>query len=725
MTVSDLFVDGAPVRVGARIGKGGEGEVYALADHPARALKFYTAHDSGDREAKVSATVGMRLAERTALVAFPIALVRNRRGRFVGFVMNLVREHQPLFELYAPGARKQKFPEASYRFLVRAALNVARAIAAVHDTGCVIGDINHSGILISKQAIAALIDADSFQIVNGANRYMCRVGVPEYTPPELQGMKLGNVVRTPDHDAFGLAVAVFQLLTMGRHPYVGHFVKGDLPIEKAIAEHRFVFSLQRQTGMTPPPGACTLNDFPRPVAAAFEAAFHDGKGTARPTAKQWVALLTELEGSLVKCKSNSLHHYSSSGSECPWCRMEKRLGNVLFLPTYAGFATVGQTTDPNKFDINQLWAQIDAIKLPPRSHISPILTPVSCSPSQSAQSARSKQHHPTLTKAAGVLAGLAVLIANPAGWFISIALVWAGFALARRFDTGHLKDYMQQLNRIDDEWRRAVTQWEQRCGLDRVDGLLASLRASRRAYEDLNAEEKERINKYQNERHHLQLRQFLDGFRIRDYRIKGIGAAKLTALMSYGIETAADVNSSAVQAVPGFGPVNSQPLLAWAQDCHRDFSYNSQTNAADRAEVNAIRADIQQRGQELRDSIAKDASEYVRAAQLCKQMIATPDPQLTAVLQRRGQLEADCKHLGIAVGPLPAYVPKAPTTTLNSGTAGRVTPQSVNSRAASQRAPKCPHCGQAMVQRRARRGAKVGNTFWGCSRYPVCRGTRP
>jgi restriction system protein len=37
----------------------------------------------------------------------------------------------------------------------------------------------------------------------------------------------------------------------------------------------------------------------------------------------------------------------------------------------------------------------------------------------------------------------------------------------------------------------------------------------------------------------------------------------------------------------------------------------------------------------------------------------------------------------------------------------------------------CPVCGSPMVRRTAKRGAKVGEAFYGCSRFPVCRGTRP
>ena len=40
-------------------------------------------------------------------------------------------------------------------------------------------------------------------------------------------------------------------------------------------------------------------------------------------------------------------------------------------------------------------------------------------------------------------------------------------------------------------------------------------------------------------------------------------------------------------------------------------------------------------------------------------------------------------------------------------------------------APTCPRCGKPMRRRTARKGPNAGNPFWGCSRYPDCRGTRP
>ena len=44
--------------------------------------------------------------------------------------------------------------------------------------------------------------------------------------------------------------------------------------------------------------------------------------------------------------------------------------------------------------------------------------------------------------------------------------------------------------------------------------------------------------------------------------------------------------------------------------------------------------------------------------------------------------------------------------------------------APTQSEPTCPVCASQMVMRTAKKGANAGSQFWGCSKYPGCRGTR-
>jgi DNA-binding helix-hairpin-helix protein with protein kinase domain len=175
--------DGNRVKLGTRIGGGGEGEVYAVEGSSDLAARIYTIADKSSREAKVRKMIADQLYQKSKLIAFPIALLHDTSGRFAGFTMEKAGGHKALHELYAPGARKAAFPSVDYRFLVRASTNITRAIGTAHANGCVIGDVNHSGILISDQATATLIDADSFQIFDGKFVFLASWAFPNTHHP--------------------------------------------------------------------------------------------------------------------------------------------------------------------------------------------------------------------------------------------------------------------------------------------------------------------------------------------------------------------------------------------------------------------------------------------------------------------------------------------------------------------------------------------------------------
>jgi ribosomal protein L37AE/L43A len=50
--------------------------------------------------------------------------------------------------------------------------------------------------------------------------------------------------------------------------------------------------------------------------------------------------------------------------------------------------------------------------------------------------------------------------------------------------------------------------------------------------------------------------------------------------------------------------------------------------------------------------------------------------------------------------------------------------ESVENSRSGNAVPHCPECNALMVKRQARKGPKIGQAFWGCGRYPDCRGTR-
>jgi DNA-binding helix-hairpin-helix protein with protein kinase domain len=720
MTPNLFSVTGKPLKLAHRIGKGGEGEVYALSDEPDIAIKMYTVPDVRSREAKIAKMIAEELAKRTPLIAFPIEPIRDKAGVFAGFTMRRVNEHQPLHELYSPAARKAAFPRADYRFLVRTATNISRAVAATHAAGCVIGDINHSGILISDRATTTLIDADSFQIVDGAMQYLCKVAVPEYTPPELQGAQLDQVLRTSNHDAFGLAVVIFQLLWMGRHPFSGRYARGEIQIEQAIAQHRFAYSRQRSTEMQPPPAVPGLADFPKPIGDAFETAFGPAGRQQRPTAAQWIALLSELETSLKKCGRNSLHYYPDAASECPWCKMERIQGMQLFVPA-VNYAQAGAFA-PVRGDIAAIWRAIEAVQAPSTNTQSPTFAPVA-SPSASAQAQAAigaKQQRRALGVGLIAIAGVC-LVALPAYFLIWLILGGVGVRLVQGKTEGD-DELLRNAKDIELRFLEAERDWIKRNDASGWFELKENLRRLKSEFDGLPLTESRRIQEHERNRRAEQLKVFLEGFQIRREKIANVGPTKLATLTSYGIETAADVSSEAVQNVPGFGPVNSQPLLEWRRKLEARFVYNANPTIADKVAISTIRTELAQRADDIKKELTRDHEWLVRMAATFKQRQQSVDPFLQTLHEQREQVRADLKLLNLTLPPV--QLPARPTAA--TGWSPAPSPaQSPRSSTAKPGGLQCPTCGSRMVARTAKRGRRAGSKFWGCSRYPNCRGTRP
>jgi DNA-binding helix-hairpin-helix protein with protein kinase domain len=351
---------GRTFHLAKQIGQGGEGAIYETEERDDIALKLYWPTKAESRRDKITAMASAQLFKNTPFVAFPIDTLFSPSGAFIGFVMKKVRSGKPVHTLFSPASRKFEFTSANYKFLVRAAANIARAVASVHSIPCVIGDVNQSGFLVSDKATSTLIDCDSFQIVTATKKYLCQVGTPEYTPPELRGVRFDCVDRTPNHDNFGLAVLLFQILFMGRHPFSGRYHgTGDMPLERAIGEYRFAYSTHiTLTKMEPPPAAPLLTDFPSYIGQAFETSFGRAGLNGRPTAAAWVSLLESVEKELIECTGDSSHHHVR-GKPCPWCRMEQSIpGFVVF------FSSQTAIFIPTHVDLAQITAELSGIRDP-------------------------------------------------------------------------------------------------------------------------------------------------------------------------------------------------------------------------------------------------------------------------------------------------------------------------------------------------------------------------
>jgi DNA-binding helix-hairpin-helix protein with protein kinase domain len=234
------------VSLDRQIAAGGEGAIFSIANDPHRVAKIYHPERKPSaihcNKLRLMIALGQQRPDLPKITAWPLETVHNSSNREItGFLMPRLVNFQLVQNLYNPVQRAKTFPKAGWAFQVRAAKNIAAAFEQIHNAGCLMGDVNESNIMIAeKDATARLIDCDSFQIVVGGNRHLCEVGKPDFTPPELQGKSLRGIVRTANHDRFGLAIIIYRLLFVGRHPYAGIYLGKDEPtFEEHIAKFRF------------------------------------------------------------------------------------------------------------------------------------------------------------------------------------------------------------------------------------------------------------------------------------------------------------------------------------------------------------------------------------------------------------------------------------------------------------------------------------------------------
>ncbi|WP_256598326.1 topoisomerase DNA-binding C4 zinc finger domain-containing protein [Nitrosospira sp. Nsp11] len=607
-----------------------------------------------------------------------------------------------------------------YRFLVRAALNVARAVGKVHQSHCVIGDLNHSGLLVSRDATIALIDADSFQFSLNDRVYHCEVGVPEFTPPELHGKSFANAKRTPVHDHFGLAVAIFHLLVMGRHPYAGRSPDGDLSLGEAIFQNRFAFSQIRKaaTRMSPPPGSITLADFPEPIARAFEAAFGLNP-VGRPDASTWVALLKEMGGGLRRCSTVRSHYYPPVASKCPWCRLALQSGVDMF-PEPIVEGAPPPAGPP--FDLDKIWAAIAAINLPSPEAILPKWTGNISTPGTAVAVAKKAQLR---RKVVGILAlagaGYGLLNAPAA------AIIWIGLGILGlgRFLGSSLdgEPFQSAYLSADQHVTQVAQAFLQRIGATELYALQNALYDQVAEYREFDENIDRELSTLKSTREICQKNAFLDRFTIRQAQIPGIGPAKTAMLASFGIETAADVTQQAVLAVPGFGEVMTTKMLAWRGGHENKFRYNATRSASDVQAENALKSRYAAKKRELQLKIRSGLAGLKVESSRLSARAAVADQTLMHALQAKAQAAHNLTSLGLTLPPTTStFSTNLTQPQSKSQQLGASRNPGSGSRSASL--PSCPQCGSPMQRRTARRGFRTGTQFWGCSRYPTCRGTR-
>jgi serine/threonine protein kinase len=332
--------EGKPILLGNELGRGGEATVYT-ARTSSQAVKIY--HKPSEEKArKLELMIARPPLDPTAKtshvsIAWPTGLVKNETGDVIGFTMPLLNTSKaiPLHQLYNPKVRRQRAPGITWQYLVRIARNLSAVVAALHDKGYVIGDLNESNVLVTDRALVTLVDCDSIQARDRNKTYRCTVGKGEYTPTELQGKAFEKINRSKHHDAFGLSVLLFLLLMEGVHPFSGVYTpQGEPPgLLENIRTKKSPYL--KSAEFKPMPIAPPFDALPNTLQRLFKRAL-GARPRWRPSAGAWQRELERLEQNLVACSENPFHIYGDHLQACPWCKRSELLSIEAF-PSANGF----------------------------------------------------------------------------------------------------------------------------------------------------------------------------------------------------------------------------------------------------------------------------------------------------------------------------------------------------------------------------------------------------
>lgn len=343
---SIVLQDGTSYRLGARLGTGGEGEVYTLPGYAGKAVKLYrTDRRSGNspsleqRERKLRAIIRRNVSSKLGSIlaaAIPEQLVYDENGMFRGCLMPRIYSRLRFYDICRTASRERYFPYMTYRHLALIAYNLAEILEYLHCGGIVVGDLNPNNIAVNADGTLCLMDMDSCTVTDPetGEEFRTGVGLAEMLAPELQKCgDLGQARFSACSDDFSLAIMIFSLLSCNHHPFGGfpashsacvsaqlitvanEILNGNCPYFRNLPDR------------VPQDCAYIIGALPDYVRRLFQRAFDYSSETigdnirSRPSAGDWGQAMARLYNEpQIQCPRDRFHVYPAFLNECPLCR---------------------------------------------------------------------------------------------------------------------------------------------------------------------------------------------------------------------------------------------------------------------------------------------------------------------------------------------------------------------------------------------------------------------
>ncbi len=224
------------------IGAGGEGSVYKT-DIDGVVAKIY----KSERLTRLRyEKLRLMLSKRIDCdgVCFPLAMLYNQRNlEFVGYLMKSAAGKELGRSIFLPPLLKKHFPHWQKADTVQLCVTILKKLKYLHDRNIILGDINPYNILVVSPTEIYFVDTDSYQVEG----FICPVGMPTFTPPELQNKPIG--LRSFGNESFAIATLLFMIMLPGKPPYA---MQGGESLSANIIKGDFSYPLgEKKTGKAP------------------------------------------------------------------------------------------------------------------------------------------------------------------------------------------------------------------------------------------------------------------------------------------------------------------------------------------------------------------------------------------------------------------------------------------------------------------------------------------
>lgn len=566
-----------------RLGSGGEGTVYLCEDFKTVG-KIYHEPITEEKAEKLRWMAANKNERLLKVAAWIIDVLTDAPGgKIVGFLMPNVKAKE-IHELYSLKSRRVHFPEATWHFLVHTAANVARAFHNLHRDAHVMGDVNHGNCVVLADGTVKLIDCDSYSIKTDKMRYRCEVGVATHLAPELQGVNLHDVERLDKHDNFGLAVIIFQLLFLGRHPFAGNYLGAeDKSLEDCIREHRFAYGESAERlEVVQPPGSLSLSAVSPAVAALFKRAFLTREN--RPEPREWIEALEDLSTNLEQCNLHPGHFYFNQLGACPWCEIEGQTGLMLF-----PFVTSGNQPDGEKpfniFTVENLIASLGIsnnlpAKLPKPSEILP-------SPSKEVSLAKSQSLKTALLIIPAHFFGLIlmmVIFGIGAAFVLGIFLMFVMIFLINNPDKYLREELKDDLTDANIKWENLERNWARNGVPQSFENDLAQIRQKLQAHQQIQRQSIRQLKLLETDVLRREVFAHLRSQSIAETENFGITKQQRQILVGKGVKTAAEIEENRLRDLREVDDESVTKLLEWRDKLENDFNRDAETSEVLHAE---------------------------------------------------------------------------------------------------------------------------------------------